>query len=89
MGPTLLGGLEVPLTPGDRLWNSSLHGALPYANRTSGQLGPQGGAQASLTFPPGAAAPLLGTTLYFAVVTAASPPLASQVSSVVKLDILP
>jgi len=89
IGPTLLGGIQVPLTPGDRLWNSSLHGALPYATGTSGQLGPQGGAQASLTFPPGAAAPLLGTTLYFAVVTAASPPLASQVSSVVELDILP
>jgi len=88
-GPTLLGGLEVPLTSGGRLWSSSLHGALPRATGTSGQLNTHGDAQATLTFPAGAAAPLIGTTLYFAVVTSAAPPLASQVSSVVELDILP
>jgi len=67
-GPTILQGLEVPLTR-DALFQRSLQGPLPWTAGASGVLDAFGDATASFTPPAGALSSWVGRTLWTAAVS--------------------
>jgi len=69
VGPTTLAGLQVPLTPGDFLWNALLSSTPPAIfSNPIGVLDADGKADCVLNLPPGLASSFVGTTFYFAAV---------------------
>jgi len=80
-GPTELAGLQVPLTPGDFLWDA-LFSTMPPSifSNVNGTLTAGGEAQCTLTLPPGFASSFIGSSFYFAAVIY-EPPATGLVSS--------
>jgi len=66
-GPTILGGMRVPLTSGDWLWDAMLASPQPNVFQNgSGILDANGDATVTLTVPAGVASIFIGSTFYFA-----------------------
>ncbi|MBC8404436.1 MAG: FG-GAP repeat protein [Planctomycetes bacterium] len=81
MGPTNLGGIDIPLTAGDFLWDELIAPNPPsYFKNSIGKLNANAEAQCLLTLPPGAATSYVGNSFYFAAALY-TPPAEGLVSS--------
>ena len=68
-GPSTIGGLQVPLTSGDWLWNAMVAFPGPSAfQNANGYLDTMGKASSTLHLPPNRASAMIGATLHFAAV---------------------
>lgn len=90
IGPTTLAGIEIPLTPGDFLWDALLAPQPPsvFAG-ANGTLNAAGEAICLLTLPPGFAASFVGSSFYFAAALYQPPAEGMLSSAAVALVVLP
>lgn len=79
-GPTRIGGVEIPLTP-DAWTARILQHSAPALRNAIGRLDARASTSTVLQMPPGAGAPLLGSTIWFSmVVGSAGRPVAASVA---------
>ena len=90
IGPAPLLGIQIPLTDGGAVWDTMLSQPPPaFFPDAFGVLDADGNTTATMNIAPGLASALSGSTLHFAVVSAASPAVLKQSSVAVSLLILP
>lgn len=90
VGPTVINGLEIPLTNLGIVWHAMVSSPPPsFFSNSIGTLDASGNASAQLSLPPGAANRFLGGVLHFAVVSLYPSGIGRQSSVAVPLMILP
>lgn len=89
IGPTVVGGLSIPLT-NDALFQLTATGwPIPYMTGQMGTLSMSGNGLADLILPPAVAGPLVGNTYHFAAVSLILPNNGLSVSEPVAITVLP